>query len=55
MSTSSSTSTTALVSSRLAALERELNDLLGTPVDVVPADTVKARIRDEVLAEAIPL
>ena len=39
----------------LAALERELAELLGTGVDVVPADTLKAGIRDEVLAEAIPL
>ena len=39
----------------LAALERELTDLLGTRVDVVPADTLKPGIRDEVLAEAIPL
>jgi predicted nucleotidyltransferase len=39
----------------LAALERELSDLLGAPVDVVPADTLKAQIRDEVLAEAIPV
>ena len=39
----------------LAALERELTDLLGNRVDVVPADTLKQSIRDEVLAEAIPL
>jgi uncharacterized protein len=39
----------------LAALERELTDLLGAPVDVVPADTLKTQIRDEVLAESIPL
>lgn len=37
----------------LAALKRELAELLG--VDVVPAETLTARIRDEVLAEAIPL
>ena len=35
--------------------ERELAGLLGTGVDVVPANTLKARIRDEVLGEAIPL
>ena len=39
----------------LAGLRRELGELLGVHVDVVPADTLKARIRDKVLAEAIPL
>jgi predicted nucleotidyltransferase/DNA-binding XRE family transcriptional regulator len=39
----------------LAALERELTDLVGTRVDVVPAAMLKRGIRDEVLAEAIPL
>jgi uncharacterized protein len=39
----------------LAGLKRELTELLGTSVDVVPADTLKPRIRAEVLAEAIPL
>lgn len=39
----------------LAALERELAEVLGTTVDVVPADTLKRGISDEVLAEAIPL
>jgi predicted nucleotidyltransferase len=39
----------------LAGLRRELTELLGADVDVVPADTLKARIRDKVLAEAIPL
>lgn len=39
----------------LADLKRELSELLGVDVDVVPAATLKARIRDEVLAEAIPL
>ena len=38
----------------LAVLQRELTDLLGAPVDVVPTDTLKTRIRAEVLAEAIP-
>jgi len=42
-------------SSLLAALKRELTELLDVDVDVVPAETLKARIRDEVLAEAIPL
>lgn len=39
----------------LAALKRELAELLGVDVDVVPAETLKARIRAEVRAEAIPL
>ncbi len=39
----------------LAALKRELAELLGVDVDVVPAETLKARIRHGVLAEAIPL
>lgn len=33
----------------------ELTDLLGVAVDVVPADMLKARVRDQVLAEATPL
>lgn len=40
---------------RLAGLKRELTDLLGTNVDVVPAESLKPRIRAQVLAEAIPL
>lgn len=39
----------------LAGLRRELSELLGVNVDVVPAATLKARVRDEVLAEAIAL
>jgi uncharacterized protein len=39
----------------LAGLKRELSEVLGVDVDVVAAATIKARIRDEVLAEAIPL
>lgn len=39
----------------LIGLERELSGLLGVGVDVVPADTLKPRIRERVLAEAIPL
>lgn len=39
----------------LAGLERELTSLLGVPVDVIPADSLKPRIRDRVLAEAIAL
>lgn len=39
----------------LGGLARELSDLLGVAVDVVPADTLKRSIRDEVLAEAVAL
>ncbi len=39
----------------LAGLKREVSELLGVEVDVVPAATLKARVRNEVLAEAIPL
>jgi predicted nucleotidyltransferase/DNA-binding XRE family transcriptional regulator len=39
----------------LIGLERELSELLGVGVDVVPADTLKARMRDRVLREAVPL
>lgn len=40
---------------KLAGLKRELTDLLGVDVDVVPADTLKPRVRTEALAEAVPL
>ncbi|PZS25943.1 MAG: nucleotidyltransferase [Pseudonocardiales bacterium] len=39
----------------LAGLNRELAELLDVEVDVVPAATLKATIRDEVLSEAIAL
>lgn len=39
----------------LIGLERELSDLLGVDVDVVPAETLKPRIRERVLREAVPL
>ena len=39
----------------LAGLRRELTELLGVDVDVVPATTLKPGIRDRVLAEAIAL
>lgn len=39
----------------LAGLRRELVELLGVGVDVVPAVTLKPGIRDQVLAEAIAL
>lgn len=40
---------------RLAALRRELSELLSTAVDVVPEASLKERIRVEVLGEAIAL
>ena len=39
----------------LVGLCRELTDLLGADVDVVPGDALKPGLRDRVLAEAIPL
>lgn len=39
----------------LSGLRRELGELLGVGVDVVPASTLKSAVRDEVLAEAIAL
>jgi predicted nucleotidyltransferase len=39
----------------LIGLERELTDLLGVDVDVVPADSLKPRIRQQVEREAVPL
>jgi uncharacterized protein len=39
----------------LARLERTLSDLLGCRVEVVPAGQLRPGIRDEVLAEAVPL
>ncbi|MDZ7733920.1 MAG: nucleotidyltransferase family protein [Acidimicrobiia bacterium] len=39
----------------LIGLERELTELLGVDVDVVPADSLKPRIRARVMREAVPL
>lgn len=39
----------------LAGLNRELAELLRVDVDVVPADSLKPGIRDDVMAEAITL
>ncbi len=39
----------------LVGLARVIGDVLGADVDVVPADSLKPAIRDQVLAEAIPL
>jgi uncharacterized protein len=39
----------------LGRLERELNEVLGVPVDVVPADGLRPAVRAEAEREAIPL
>ncbi len=39
----------------LGGLLMDLQDLLGRPVDVVTENGLKARIRDRVLGEAVPL
>ena len=39
----------------LIGLGRDLSELLGAEVDVVPGQALKPGIRDRVLAEAIPL
>jgi predicted nucleotidyltransferase len=39
----------------LGGLQYELERLLGSPVDVVTERGLKARIRDRVLREAVPL
>lgn len=39
----------------LIGLGRELTELLGVDVDVVPADALKPRIRGRVESEAVPL
>jgi len=39
----------------LVALERELAEILGRDVDVVPAASLKPALAAEILAEAIPL
>jgi predicted nucleotidyltransferase len=39
----------------LAALVDELEQLLGCPVDVTIADSVKPRLAQRILAEAVPL
>lgn len=36
-------------------LEQAISEILGVPVDVGPADALRADLRDEVLAEAKPL
>lgn len=39
----------------LVALERELSELLGAPVDVVPSEGLKDRVRVAAEREAVPL
>lgn len=39
----------------LIGLQRELTELLGVHVDVVPDDSLKPRMRERVLREAVPL
>ena len=39
----------------LGALERELTEVLGTQVDLVPADSLRPKVRIEAEAEAVPL
>ena len=40
---------------KLAGLERELSTLLGRPVDVVPADGLKSRVRTAVERDLVTL
>lgn len=37
------------------AMAREIEELLGAPVDVGPANSLRPRLRDEVLSEAVAL
>lgn len=39
----------------LAALQNEISDLLGAPVDLVPDSAVRPGIRERVLRQAVPL
>jgi uncharacterized protein len=39
----------------LSRLTREISQILGVPVDVVPADSLRPRVRVETNREAIPL
>jgi predicted nucleotidyltransferase/DNA-binding XRE family transcriptional regulator len=39
----------------LGGLTQDLTELLGVKVDVVPAEGIKARFRDRIMAEAVPL
>ena len=37
----------------LGGLQSELEDLLGMPVDLIPANTIKEDARERILAEAV--
>ncbi|MDQ1307217.1 MAG: uncharacterized protein QG671_3049 [Actinomycetota bacterium] len=39
----------------LGALERRLSELLGSPVDLIPSAALRPDLREQVLAEAVPL
>jgi uncharacterized protein len=39
----------------LGRLEMALSEILGAPVDVIPAASLRANLRDQVLAEAVSL
>jgi predicted nucleotidyltransferase len=39
----------------VARLERKIQEVLGTPVDVVPASSLRANVKTHVLGEAVPL
>ncbi|MCA1844611.1 MAG: XRE family transcriptional regulator [Actinobacteria bacterium] len=39
----------------IAGLARQLTDLLGVPVDIIPAGSLKRTLQAEALAEAVPL
>lgn len=39
----------------VARLERKIQEVLGTPVDVVPASSLRANVKTHVLSEAVPL
>ena len=40
---------------RLIGLERQLSELLGRPVDLVPADSLKPAVREQAMAEGVAL
>lgn len=46
---------TAVGLMQLSALERRIAELIGIDVDLVPESSLRPRIRDRVLEEAIPL
>lgn len=40
---------------RLVGLQRQLSELLGLPVDLVPADALKPAVRERAMAESVEL